>query len=240
MRLDRSAVSGYTKLVDILNKRCIKYLSCIEKQDTPDEHIHAMMRSKFGISTLRKDIQNILIKKGNKAYSLKVVKYKSTTNNNYQRGKAYTCKGTAPGQFVLLSKKGYTLKQINKYNNNYWNEYSALKKKAVNKGHPVFIQIFNTEKTFLSTLDVDPDDNDEHIYNEKLIRLKVIKWYTQNLKSFPNPVIIKNVSMSIYSHLIYKTPDFQGDPEKIIFNLIYPQEHFKDEGIYIPNLEFIG
>ena len=238
MRLDRLAVTGYNKLIDILNKRCSKYLSCIEKKDTSDEHVHVMLKSKWGLSTLRKDIQKILIVTGNKAYSLKVVKYKNTTKTNYKSGKAYTCKGTEPAKFILLQKKGYTSKQIKKYNKRYWDIHDALKRKSVNKGSPVFIQIFKCFETLLENLIIE---DGHHVHNEKQIRLKVIKWYTLNLKSFPNPITIKNVSLSVYSHLLYKrNGQFQGNPEKIIFNLIYPMEHFKDEGIYIPNLEFVG
>ena len=129
LRFDKPSDGNYKPLIKVLKQRSTKFFTCIEKPDTDNEHTHSYVESNFSISTIRKDIQKILLSKGNAAYSLKSCK------ESYEKAQRYTVKGTTDDtkEFKLLAKKGFTLKQIKQFNENYWIANAKAKKKGTKR-----------------------------------------------------------------------------------------------------------
>lgn len=245
LRIDATALKKFQQLNDLLTIRCYKVIASLENTGKTNEHAHYMIQTIFSLSTIRKDIQNLIVSKGNKSYSLKQNKDKE----HYKTGKRYIMKGTAKNKYLILMIKGYTLKQAKKYNNEYWVKFSRLKQKHKNKGTPIFKQIYNQIKDdidqFYCSIDCTKyclDWMAEKI--EYFIRLKCIRWYIKNNKCYPNKYALRSVSLSVLNLALTQIGHFKGSVEKLIYALLYPEDKVVDleritididNNLYIPS-----
>lgn len=184
--------NGFLKFV---NDYCVSCCSTIEKEDTNEEHIHAIIKSNFCKSTLRKNFLKLVVNgNGNKVYSIK----KCDTPEKALR---YICKEKPPKKYIL---KGYTENDIKQFHVDYWNENNRLKKKHQIKGSPYFIQIFTRLKDNekLKHQVLEWCKNKKYGLIPKFLEKVVIKSYITDCKTFPNKYQITNVANSLMSRLL--------------------------------------
>lgn len=215
----------YALLFTVLKKRGSFFVVCRENSGEPGEHTHAMIMSKVGESTLRKDIQKIIVAKGNKSYSLKQVKSKE----RWEGGLRYTCKGKDCDDYDCIFRYKCTEEDTTKWNHQYWAQNAKCTQKASDKRLPLFLQIFAKIKDdieeFYCSLPSYLTTQASALEMEQFIRVKIIHYYMIKVKCFPNPYYIKNLSLTITAHamhIIGHHPKI-GIAEKI-YGLLFPND----------------
>lgn len=224
LRFDKPSDGNYKPLIKVLKQRSTKFFTCVEKPDTDHEHTHSYVESKFSISTLRKDVQKILLSKGNAAYSLKSCK------DSYEKAQCYTAKGTDKNvkEFKIIAKKGFTTKDIDQFNKNYWIVNAKAKKKHQTKGKPLYIQIYTEYQSEIdskiSELEAIGISAFQKNFNNEFIKKKCIQYYVTKFKSFPNPIQITNMALSILALSLQNLTKNMTSTVDVIYQIMYKKD----------------
>lgn len=204
-----------SKLTEYLEKYSTSVIACVEKCNTDQEHIHAVINTSYSVSSLRKSLKKILIETGNKVYSIKKTK-------DIEKAYNYTCKDNK-----IYYLKGFTEDDVVSYYKRY---HSYNKKMVKNKDQPYYCVIFDRIKddSKLKEYVLRALKDNTYFWTEShIFRKIVIGNYIKDSKTFPNKFQIDNITNSLFSRLLLHYGVSKKDTINVVYSMIFEDDEPK-------------
>lgn len=176
-------------LIKMFNKNTTNYISVLENDTESNPHYQGYLETFKQISTIRQYIRRLLTETGNKSYSLK-----KADPNKMDAYKRYICKGKQDrvpsiDHEVNIHRDFETIETcitpwLESNHTMYWLNFENMKIKQQLKDNKTVIQRMLTCNKF--DINFITDD-------EITIRGKVLRYYHEKCKIYPNPSAFKGI-----------------------------------------------